>query len=116
MNFADFNQGRNVAARRADAAIDEWEEHSNQLKQRLRIAETSSEDLAKQRIFESAKVDGFRAVIAAMEGEIRRLNPNSPLLQQATKDNIASQRMAEYLSPHGYHYDTKTYKVTKLTR
>lgn len=114
MDITDFNIGRNMAARRADAAIDEWEDHSNKLTQKLRKAEAGSKELAKQRLFESAKVDGLRAVISAMESEIRRLNPNSSLLNKSTRDNIAAQGMAQYLAPHGYSYDLKTFKVSKI--
>jgi hypothetical protein len=114
MNIADFTLGQNMASRRADAAIDEWEDHANRLKQKLRDAEAGSKELAKQSLFESARVDGLRAVVSAMEDEIRRLDPNSSLLNKSTRDNIAAHGINRYLAPHGYLYDLKTFTVSKI--
>ncbi|MHB8165267.1 MAG: hypothetical protein ACYDDT_00590 [Sulfuricella sp.] len=120
MSFLDRQQGELdgswATARRYGAAIDEWEAHANRLQGRLQAATNQAEELEKKRLFEEANVEGLRAVISAMETEIRRSNPNSSLLQKTTKTNIVTQRMAEFLAPQGYHYDRQTYQVSKVSR
>lgn len=120
MSFLDRQQGMldgaSATARNYGAAIDQWEEHAERLKGRLQDATEKADELAEQRLFANAQVEGLRAVIAAMENEIQRLKPNSSLLQQSTRKNIAAQRMAEFLVPHGYQYDLKNYKVSKVPR
>lgn len=115
MNVQDYQQGAAIGSAGANAAIDEWENHANGLKRKLRNAHIEAELLAERKLFENAKVEGLRAVISAMEAEIRRSNPNSSLLQKTTRDNISTQRMAEFLAPQGYHYDLKTYNVSKVS-
>lgn len=118
MSFLDRQQGMlagsAATARNYGAAIDQWEEHSNRLEGKLRAATQNAEELAKQRLFADAQVEGLRAVIAAMENEIQRSKPNSSLLQQTTRKNISGEAMAKILQVHGYHYDKKTELVTKI--
>lgn len=120
MSFLDRQQGMldgsAATARNYGVAIDQWEEHSNRLEGKLRAATQNAEELAEQRLFADAKIEGMRAVIAAMETEIQRSKPNSSLLQRSTRNNIAAQRMAEFLIPHGYQYDRENYKVSKVPR
>jgi chromosome segregation ATPase len=120
MSFLDRQQGMldgsAATARNYGSAIDQWEAHAERLKGRLKDATEKADELAEQRLFADAKIEGLRAVIAAMETEIQRSKPNSSLLQQSTRNNIAAQRMAEFLVPHGYQYDRENYKVSKVPR
>jgi hypothetical protein len=107
--------GANVA-RRYGAAINEWEAHSNNLQSKLRAATEQADNMAKQRLFAQAQLEGRTAVMQAMKNELARVCPNSPLLREdSTRKNIAGEAMAKFLLPHGYHYDKDSESVIKIS-
>ena len=121
MNFFDRQigalDGAAAASRRYEGAIDQWEEHSNRLEAKLRAATQNAEELAKQKLFAQAQVEGRTALLEALKNELARVCPNSPLLQnENARKNITGQAMANFLRPHGYNYDIATEMVKKVSR
>lgn len=108
--------GAGATARRYGAAINEWEAHANHLQGKLQHATSEAEDLAKQRLFAQAQIAGLNALLQAFKDELARVSPASPLLKDdGTRKNISGTAMAKVLQAHGYHYDKKTERVTKIT-
>lgn len=120
MSLLDYQQGAAAGAagvRRANAAIDQWEAHSNRLEAKLRAATQAAEELAKQRLFAQAQLEGRTALMEALKNELARLCPNSPLLQdESARKNINGQAMARFLRLHDYDYDIATEMVKKVSR
>lgn len=121
MNFWDRQigamDGAAATARNYERAIDQWENHSNQLEAKLRAATQNAEELAKQRLYAQAQLEGRTALMEALKNELARLCPNSPLLQdERARKNITGQAMAKFLRPHGYDYDITTEMVKKASR
>lgn len=119
MSFLDRQQGMldgsSATARNYGAAIDQWEEHSNRLEGKLRAATQNAEELAKQRLFAQAQLEGQTAVMLVLKAELERVCPNSPLLHEdGRRTNIARAAMAQFLEQHGYNYDPKTQAVRKV--
>lgn len=106
--------GQAVANRNADRAIAKWKDYSNGLNRQLQDAKREVENISEQRLFDEAKLEGLRAYITALQSEVKRLNPNSSLLNPDTKNNIHVEKMKDFLSQKGYDYNGKT--VTKMTR
>ncbi len=119
MSFLDRQQGvmdgAASTARRYGAAIDQWEAHAERLQGRLQAATNQADELAKQRIFALAQVEGQTALVRALKHELARACPNSPLLREdGTRRNIQRAAMAEFLKKHGYSYDPNTTEVQKI--
>ncbi|MGH8429197.1 MAG: hypothetical protein ACREUF_02230 [Solimonas sp.] len=118
MNWADVQYGEQQGARREGAArardnranaqaIDQWEAYSNRLKAQLDSATTKE-------VFGQASLDAQTAMLRRLEAELRRLDPNNPLLREENQRQVKAQVMADTLAKHGYRYDTKTYQVSKI--
>lgn len=119
MSILDRQQGELdgswATARRYDAAINEWEAHANRLQGRLQAATNQAEELAKQRLFAQAQIAGQTALVQALQHELARVCPTSPLLREdGTGTNILRSAMAQFLKPHGYNYDPQTQQVRKV--
>lgn len=105
--------GAGATARRYGAAIDEWEAHASHLQGKLQHAISEAEDLAKQRLFSQAQVEGQSALIKALKDALAQVKPDHPLLREdGRRANIQKNAMAEFLAKHGYHYDIKNNKVS----
>lgn len=119
MSFLDRQQGTldgsAATARNYGAAIDQWEAHAERLKGRLQNATEKADELAEQRLFAQAQLEGQTAVMLALKAELERVCPNSPLLREdGRRTNILRAAMAQFLKPHGYDYDPKTQAVRKV--
>lgn len=107
--------GAAAAARNYGHAIDQWEEHSNRLEDRLRLSMQNAEELAKQRIFAQAQLEGQTALVQALKQELARACPNSPLVrEEIARKEIQRTAMASFLKNNGYDYDIKTQMVKKI--
>lgn len=116
MNFWDRQigalDGAAATARSYEAAIDQWEEHSNRLEAKLRAATQNAEE---QRIFAQAQLEGQTALVQALKQELARAQPDSPLVrEEIARKEIQRTAMASFLGKNGYDYDTKTQMVRKV--
>lgn len=107
--------GAAASARNYGHAIDQWEAHSNRLEAKLRVAAKNAEELAKQRIFAQAQLEGQTALMQALKQELARACPNSPLVrEETTRKEIQREAMASFFKKNGYDYDIKTQMVKKI--
>lgn len=102
---ADFVNGRAAqnfanACGRADArgAIAEWKGFSEKLESKLEITELSFVKAETGRI-------GFAHLFKTVLEELRRIDPNNPLLQKENKLKILGAKVAEKANEMGYVYD-----------
>lgn len=102
---------RGQSAERAARARDNyaWQAFSNKLQSRLDESEES-------KVFVQAQLDAQTAMLRKMTEELRRLDPSNPLLNSDGQKGYKAEIMAESLAQNGYHYDTKTFKVSKISR
>lgn len=111
MSWSDIQFGQQQGARRANQentqAINQWEAYSNRLKGQLDSAD-------QERAFGKASLDAQTAMLRKLEAELRRLDPNNPLLREETQRQVKTQVMADTLAKSGYHYDTRTFRVSKI--
>jgi predicted nucleic acid-binding Zn-ribbon protein len=118
MNFWDRQigamDGAAATARNYERAIDQWENHSNQLEAKLRAATQNAEELAKQRLYAQAQLEGQKALVQELQRELGRVGSNSALAQEENAKKIRLSAMATFLKKHGYDYDTKTEMVRKI--
>lgn len=105
MNFTDFNQGRNFAARQADAAIGEWESFSNGLQRKLNSAQTEIVKLAAREAGRDAQQRALREALA-------KIDPAHPLLKNLPQ--IGAEAMIESCAKRGYSYNLDTQTLRKL--
>lgn len=105
MNYSDFNQGRNVAARRADVAIDEWESFSNDLQRKLDASEKKAVRLAAREAGRDAQQRALREALA-------KIDPQNPLLKALPE--IGAKAMVESCANNGYSYNPGTETLRKL--
>jgi len=103
----DFAGRRALAAseHEADAAIEEWQLYSHQLKAKLADAE-------KQAAYSAAREAGRDAQQKALRTALQALEPNHPLLK--VLPDIGGKAMVESFAARGYHYDLATETVRKL--
>ncbi|MFM0265552.1 hypothetical protein [Paraburkholderia sediminicola] len=114
MSTLDYLRGRQVgaadsaagASHRAKAVAGEWRTYSEGLQARL-------DKVSEGQIFASAQLSGATALAKALEEELRRVAPNSPLLNPQVRDQIQKQGMAATLAKNGYDYDMATNRVSK---
>lgn len=106
--------GAAATARNYEHAIDQWEEHSNRLEAKLRAATQNAEELAKQKLFAQAQLEGQKALVQELQRELGRVGSNSALAQEENAKKIRLSAMSTFLKKHGYDYDTKTEMVRKI--
>lgn len=86
-----------------------WQAFSDKLQSQL-------DDSEESKVFVQAQLDAQTAMLRKMTDELRRLDPNNPLLDSDSQKGYKAQVMADSLAKNGYHYDTKTFKVSKVRR
>lgn len=111
MSYYDYSNGlgagmaaRNAVVKEYSSAIDKWEAHAHQLQKQLDRAEESKLFMTLQ-----FKANDY-VLIAALE-ELRRVNPNSPLLNKINRDILRRQQYAQALMKNGYQFDPSTNKA-----
>lgn len=97
----DFYAGRQAASLAAQSTATEWERFSAGLQGKLQKTEL---DFAKA---ESGRI-GFAHLFRAVTDELRRLDPNNPLLRKDVQLNILGAKVAEKAAEMGYLYDPGT--------
>ena len=108
MSWSDIQYGEQQGAKRGNDAINQWETYSNRLKAQLDSA-------TKEQVFGAASLDAQTVMLRKIEAELRRLDPNNPLLRVETQRQVKTQVMADTLAKRGYLYDTKTFQVSKIS-
>jgi predicted nucleic acid-binding Zn-ribbon protein len=107
--------GSAATARKYEGAIDQWEAHSNRLEAKLRAAMQNAEELAKQKLFAQARIEGQTALVQALKQELERARPDSPLVrEELARKEIQRTAIASFLKENGYDYDIKTQMVKKI--
>lgn len=101
MNSLDFYAGRQAAnlANRRD--IGDWQNFSARLEGKLQKAEL---DFAKA---ETGRI-GFAQLFSTAVEELRRVDPNNPLLKRDVQLKILGAKVAEKAAEMGYMYDPST--------
>lgn len=106
MSSNDFVNGRMAAnfansraASDAHGAVLEWKEFSNTLQVKLQKTEYDYVEMATQR-------EGFARVLASLKEELKRLDPDNPLLRDEVRHKIYGAGVADKFRELGYDYDT----------
>lgn len=105
MNTLDFYAGQqaaNLGNRRAladaDGTIGEWEKFSNRLQNKLQKTET---DFARA----EAGRSGLARLLKSVTAELKRLDPNNPLVRDEVQNQVIASGAAEKFAVLGYDYD-----------
>lgn len=88
---------RNAAINTAN----EWQNYSNKLQGKLQSTEI---DLVKA---ESGRI-AFAHLFRMLSDELRRVDPNNPLLRKDTQVRILDGKVAEKVAEMGYEYDPQS--------
>ncbi|MBA4055821.1 MAG: hypothetical protein C0490_13985 [Marivirga sp.] len=104
MNNLDFRAGVQVANLQSSQAVSEWERFSIGLQGKLAQAELSYAKAEASRI-------GFAHLFKTVTDELRRLDPNNPLLMKENQLKIFGTKVAERAADLGYIYDQKSGEV-----
>lgn len=111
MGANDFVNGRMTsnfvharAAADARGAIAEWKDFSNKLQGELQKTEL---DFVKA---ESGRI-GFAHLFRTVVDELRRVDPNNPLLLKENQLKILGTKVAEKVDEMGYVYDPRSSSV-----
>lgn len=94
--------GRSQVVGERDAEIhrgNEWMEYSQKLQGKLQKTEFDFVEAATQR-------EGFARVLARMKDELKRLDPNNPLLRDEVRHQIYGVGVADKFRDLGYVYDS----------
>ncbi len=86
--------------------IAQWQGYADRLKEKVTEAE-------KKAVYNEADYVGEAAALQMALEELRRANPNSPLLDPDYRRNVKANAMVPTFAKYGYKYDPVTYKVTK---
>lgn len=105
MSGTEFLSGRMAANFVHQGAVNEWENYSNRLKSKLQQTEM---DFVKA---ESGRI-GFAQLFKSMTDELRRVDPNNPLLVKENQLRVVSTRMTEKAAEMGYVYDARSDRIT----
>lgn len=116
MSLSDYQQGAAFTAGRSSAAIGEWEAHANSLKQRLRQAHSHAENLEASLAKAHASRFGLAQLVRTLSAELRRLDPQNPLLQIDRQLSIVESVTAEKAAERGYAYDSETGAINPFSR
>lgn len=103
----DFAGRRALAAseREADDAIGEWQNYSNNLKNKLAAAE-------KKVAVTEAYLAGRDAQHKALREALQKIDPDNPVLTDLKR--LSGLAMAESFAGNGYHYDPEKERLRKL--
>ncbi len=105
--LASFATDRAVrSANDAHAELADWKRYANQLKSKV-------EETEKKAVFKEADYVGEAAALKMALDELRRVSPNSPLLDPNYRRNVKANAMVPAFAKYGYTYDPVNYKVTK---
>lgn len=106
MGADDFVNGRaaqNLANRRASADADEavgaWKDFSTKLQGKLQKTEFDFVEAATQR-------EGLLRLVSRLKDEVKRLDPNNPLLREDVRSQIYGAGVADKFRELGYTYDS----------
>ncbi|MDO8810532.1 MAG: hypothetical protein Q7J38_00685 [Gallionella sp.] len=105
MSSNDFLNGQMAANFVRGRVSDEWEAYSNKLKEKLQRTEL---DFVKA---ECGRI-GFAHMFRAVVEELRRVDPNNPLLQKETQLRMIGAKITEKAAELGYVYDMQSDKIT----
>jgi hypothetical protein len=100
MSAPDFWAGRQAANIANRSSIAERNPYADELKRQLKGADL---DFAKA---ESGRI-GFAHLLKIVSEELRRIDPNNPLVQKDVQLTILHTKVAEKASELGYRYDEK---------
>lgn len=102
MTAANFAHRRASAS--ADDAIDSWKDFSGKLQTRLQRTEF---DFVKA---ESGRI-GFAHLFKTVVEELKRVDPNNPLLLKDNQLKILGTKVAEKVNEMGFVYDSSSGNV-----
>lgn len=98
MSSTDFVNGRMAANFVNQGTINDWESYSSKLKNQLQQTELDFVQAESGRI-------GFAHLFRTAIDELRRVDPNNPLLQKENQLKILGAKVAEKANEMGYVYD-----------
>lgn len=104
MNNLDFRAGVQVAHMKGNQAVSEWERFSMGLQDKLNSAELRFVKAEAGRI-------GFAHLFRMVVEELKRVDPNNPLLVKENQLKMLGTKMAEEAAGRGYIYDMSTDKI-----
>lgn len=102
MEALSFQIGVGQGVGERDAALHnvvQWKDFSQRLQGKLQKAEFDFVEAATQR-------EGFARVLARMKDELKRLDPNNPLLRDEVRHQIYNTGVADKFRDLGYDYDS----------
>lgn len=92
--------GAGSTARRYGAAIDNWENYSNELEAKLAKANASRVGIAQ--------------LVRAISAELQRVDPNNPLLDKSRQIALVESQMVKSAAGEGYAYDPATDTIAPI--
>lgn len=100
------NMAHSAALQEADSAIGDWQRFSSGLQGKL---EQSNNAFAKA----EAGRRGFAKLFKALSDELRRVDPNNPLLDRNVQLKMLSAEVSQQAAAMGYQYDPASGELFK---